>query len=202
VKPDNANAGAIVTVEKRGPWTITSKRAAYDNRWIEVTHHEVITPGGGAGIYGTVHFKNLAIGIVPVDDDGHTYLVGQHRFPLDAYSWEIPEGGGAIGLSVEEQAARELAEETGLRARRWQELLQCDLSNSVTDERAIAFLATELVQGPAEPESTEQLVVRRLPLSEVFRMVSAGEIRDALSVLALQKVQLLQAEGRLSAPFA
>ena len=189
--------GARMTVEKRGPWTILSKRSTYDNRWISVTHHEVITPAGETGIYGTVHYKNLAIGIVPVDQDGHTYLVGQHRFPLDEYSWEIPEGGGVIGNDPQASAARELQEETGLSARQWRKLLECDLSNSVSDERAMTFLAWDLVAGKASPEPTEELASRRLPLTEAFRMVASGEIRDALSVMTLQAVQLLYVEKRL-----
>jgi 8-oxo-dGTP pyrophosphatase MutT (NUDIX family) len=186
-----------MVAEKKGPWTVVSKREAYDNRWIRVTHHDVITPGREAGIYGTVHFKNLAIGIVPVDDQGYTYLVGQHRFALDQYSWEIPEGGGDLDVDPKESAARELKEETGLSATSWCQLLQCDLSNSVSDERGIAFLAWDLTQGMASPDPTEQLVLRRLPLTEVFRMVAAGEIQDALSILALQAVELLHLRGRL-----
>ena len=119
-----------MTVEKRGPWTVLFKRSAYDNRWIGVTHHEVITPAGETGIYGTVHYKNLAIGIVPVDQEGHTYLVGQHRFPLDEYSWEIPEGGGAIGKDPQASAARELQEETGLRASQWHKLRNCPATST------------------------------------------------------------------------
>ena len=84
--------------DKRGPWSIVSTREAYDNRWIRVSHHEVITPSGGAGIYGTIHYKNRALGIVPVDAEQHTFLVGQYRFALDAYSWEIPEGGGPLDI--------------------------------------------------------------------------------------------------------
>jgi len=186
-----------MVAEKRGPWTVVSKRDAYNNQWIRVTHHEVLTPSGESGIYGTVHFKNLAIGIVPVDDHGYTYLVGQHRFPIDRYSWEIPEGGGAIGIDPQQAAARELKEETGLSATSWHQLLRCDLSNSVSDERATAFLAWGLTQGLASPDPTEQLVLRRLPLTEAFRMVANGEIQDALSVLSLQAVQLLQMNGRL-----
>lgn len=174
-----------------------SKREVYDNRWIRVTHHEVIVPAGSPGVYGLVHFKNWAVGVVPVDNDGHTYLVGQYRFPLDEYSWEIPEGGGEIGVDPRESAARELREETGLEARQWQRLLRSDLSNSVSDERAIAFLAWDLTRGTASPDPTEQLVVRRVPLSEAFQMVADGAIQDALSVLSLQAVQLLHLQGRL-----
>jgi 8-oxo-dGTP pyrophosphatase MutT (NUDIX family) len=187
---------------KRGPWSIVSTREAYDNRWIRVTHHDVITPSGDAGIYGTIHYKNRALGIVPVDDEQHTYLVGQHRFALDTYSWEIPEGGGPLGVDFLDSARRELQEETGLSARRWHKLLESDLSNSVNDEKAIVFLACGLEQGQAAPESTEDLAVRRVALSEAFRMVEAGEIRDAVSIMALQAVELLALKGRLAALLA
>ncbi len=182
---------------RRGPWTVLSHNVAYDNRWIRVTHHDVRTPHDEPGIYGTVHFKNWAIGIVPVDDEGWTYLVGQHRFPLDNYSWEIPEGGGPLDVEVAVSAARELKEETGLAAAHWQKLVECELSNSVSDERGTAFLAWGLSAGAAEPDPTEQLAVRRLPLSEAFAMAERGEIRDSLSLLALQAVRLLHLSGRL-----
>jgi len=186
-----------MTTTKKGPWTILSQKEVYENPWIRLTHHEVLTPSLTSGIYGLVHYKNLAIGVVPVDADLHTYLVGQYRFPLDAYSWEIPEGGGAHGIDPLDSAARELREETGLVARRWLKILEADLSNSVSDERAVAYLAWGLTPGKAEPDATEGLVVKRVPLAEAFRMVEAGEIRDALSILSLQAVRLLQLEGRL-----
>jgi 8-oxo-dGTP pyrophosphatase MutT (NUDIX family) len=185
--------------EKRGPWGIVSAREVYDNRWIRVTHHDVITPSGGPGIYGTIHYKNRALGIVPVDAEQHIYLVGQHRFPLDAYSWEIPEGGGPLDVDFLESAKRELQEETGLSARRWHKLFESDLSNSVADESAIAFLACDLEQGQAAPDSTEDLAIRRVPLQQAFRMVEAGEIRDSVSIMALQAVELLALKGRLAA---
>lgn len=186
-----------MTSQKKGPWKIVSQREIYNNPWIQVTHHEVITPAGGGGIYGTVHFKNRAVGVVPVDAQQHTYLVGQYRFALECYSWEIPEGGGTADADPRDTAARELREETGLIAKQWRRLLECDLSNSVTDERATAFLAWDLVQGKPSPDPTEQLALRRLPLIEAFAMVASGEIRDVLSVAALQAVQLLSLEDRL-----
>ena len=146
-----------MTTPKKGPWTILSAKDVYENPWIRLTHHEVLTPAQTPGIYGLVHYKNLAIGVMPVDAEGHTYLVGQYRFPLDAYSWEIPEGGGAAGIDPLESAARELREETGLTARHWRKLLEADLSNSVSDERAVAYVAWGLTPGESEPEATEEL---------------------------------------------
>jgi 8-oxo-dGTP pyrophosphatase MutT (NUDIX family) len=183
--------------QRRGPWQVVSRQQVYDNRWIRLTHHDVINPAGQPGIYGTIHFKNYGIGIVPIDAEMHTYLVGQYRFALDAYSWEIPEGGGPIDADPQAAAARELAEETGLRAARWQKVVEGDLSNSVTDERFIGFLAWDLEQGAAAPEPTEELQIRRLPLVEAFGMIEAGEIRDALSILTLQAIELLHLKDRL-----
>jgi 8-oxo-dGTP pyrophosphatase MutT (NUDIX family) len=188
----------MTTDEKRGPWSIRSRRTAYDNQWIHVTHHEVTTPGGTEGIYGAVHFKQQGVSVVPVDAEGYTYLVGQYRFMLGRYCWEIPAGGGALDTEPLDVAARELQEETGLRARQWRRLLECDLSSSITDERSVAFLAWDLItDGDSSPEPTELLTIRRLPLQQAFDMVAEGEIRDAVSVITLQAVRLLQLENRL-----
>lgn len=178
----------------KNPWTTTSKRVAYENPWIKIAHHEVINPGGGSGIYGLVHFKNQAIGIVPVDEEGCTYLVGQWRYPLEEYHWEIPEGGCPLGSDPLATAKRELKEETGLVAAEWTTLLDFHLSNSVTDEYGIAYLALGLTQEVAEPEETEEIQVKRVPLKEAVEMVMQGKIKDALSVMALQRVALAHPE--------
>jgi ADP-ribose pyrophosphatase len=176
------------------PWTTLSSETRYDNNWITVTEHQVLTPAQTPGIYGTVHFKNLAIGIVPVDKDGFTWLVGQYRYPLKAYSWEIPEGGGSISEPPVESAMRELKEETGLQANRWEKILEMHLSNSVTDERAIVFLATDLTEGTATPDETEVLSIRRVSFEDALHMVERGEITDAVSVAAILKAALLLKE--------
>ena len=183
--------------ELHNPWTIIDENIVYQNNWITLTHFNVLNPAGGKGVYGKVHFKNKAIGVVAVDADQNTYLVGQYRFTINQYSWEIPEGGGPIAESALEGAKRELLEETGLKANKWIRLGDGHLSNSVTDEYAEYFLATELSQHDAEPEDTEQLMVKKLPLKEVFAMANDGRIKDALSLLTLHKLELMLLKGEI-----
>lgn len=173
------------------PWKTLKSSVKYENPWISVTEHDVINPNGGKGIYGTIHFKNLAIGILPVDDEGFTWLVGQYRYPLRSYSWEIPEGGGPIEIDPLVSAKRELKEETGLEADRWEKIMELHLSNSATDETSIVYLARGLRQGTAHPEEDEQLTLKRLPLEEAIRMAIDGKITDAISVAALLRAQTL-----------
>lgn len=175
-----------------------AQRVIYENPWIGLTEYDVINPGGGKGIYGKVRFKSLAIGILPLDARGYTWLVGQYRFTLDAYTWELPEGGGDPMLPPVESAKRELLEETGLVATDWSELMQMHLSNSVTDELAHVFLARGLEQHQAQPEESEDLAIRRLPFEEAYRMVEKGEVTDSISVAAILKVKLLLVQGELS----
>ncbi|HTR27958.1 MAG TPA: NUDIX hydrolase [Puia sp.] len=184
--------------EHRNPWTVLAQREIYDNPWIGLTEYDVINPGGGKGIYGKVRFKSLAIGILPLDEQGNTWLVGQYRFALGSYSWEIPEGGGDPAVPPVESARRELLEETGLVAKEWVDLMEMHLSNSVTDERAFIFLARGLEQQESAPDETEELVVRRLPFEEAYRMVEQGVITDSMSVAAILKVKLLLVLGELS----
>ncbi len=179
------------------PWQTLHSKTVYDNPWIEVSHRDVLTPAGTPGIYGLVHFKNLAIGIVPLDEELHTWLVGQYRYTLGAYSWEIPEGGGPLGTDPLHSAQRELAEETGIIAEQWTPILELHTSNSVTDEYGLAYLAQGLQFGNAQPEETEQLTVRKLPLAEAVDMVMYGQITDALAIAALLKTQLLLDRGQL-----
>ena len=164
------------------PWQITAEKKVYDNPWINVTEYQVINPSGNPGIYGKVRFKNLAIGVLPLDAELNTYLVGQYRFPLDEYSWEMPEGGGPLCLDPLASAKRELLEETGLVATNWTEIQRMHLSNSVTDEYCLIYTATGLEQFEAEPEDTEQLMVKKLPFDKVYRMVCDGEITDSAAV--------------------
>jgi 8-oxo-dGTP pyrophosphatase MutT (NUDIX family) len=172
----------------RNPWATHTDETRYDNRWISISHRTVTTPAGTPGIYGVVHFKNIATGVVPIDDEGFTWLVGQYRYTLDQYHWEIPEGGCPKGESPLAAAQRELMEETGIVADTWELLLESHLSNSVTDEYCVCYMARNLHFGAAEPEDTEDLQVRRLPLKVAIQMVMDGEITDSMSVMALLKV--------------
>lgn len=187
----------FASMEERNPWTTIESRKIYDNNWIGLTEHQVINPSGGKGIYGEVHFKNLAIGILPLDEELNTWLVGQYRFPLKAYSWEIPEGGGPLGSDPLDSAKRELLEETGLSATDWVELQRMHLSNSVSNELAIIYIARGLSMGIAEPEETEELRLRKLPFQEAYEMVLNGEITDSMSVAAILRTKIILQESQL-----
>jgi ADP-ribose pyrophosphatase len=180
------------------PWKILSSNDVYDNSWVTVTEFKVINPSGGRGIYGQVHFKNIAIGIIVLDERLNTWLVGQYRFPVDHYSWEIPEGGSPLDEDPLEGAKRELLEETGLAAKSWEKILEMELSNSVSDEKAIIYLAWGLEQHHADPEDTEELELKKLPFDEVYQMVEDGTIVDSISVAAILKVKLMLTDGRIS----
>lgn len=177
--------------ETKNPWRTLAAKKIYSNPWIEVREDAVIRPDGEHGIYGVVHYRNLAVGVLPIEDE-FIYLVGQYRYPLDRYSWEIPEGGCASGEDPLQAAQRELEEETGLHARHWRQMGEAHLSNSVSDERAVWFVATELTQGIQRPEGTEQLNVLRVPFAEALAMVLRGEITDALSLLAIMHYRIQQ----------
>jgi 8-oxo-dGTP pyrophosphatase MutT (NUDIX family) len=173
-----------------GPWLRHNRRVAYENAWITIWHDEVTRPDGEPGVYGIVHFANLAVGVLAIDAQDRVLLVGQHRYALDEYSWEIPEGGVPEGESPFEGARRELREETGVDAADWVELARSHLSNSVSDELAILYLATGLTTGDATPDGTEALDVRWVPFDEVLAMTVDGRITDALTVLAVQRIAI------------
>jgi ADP-ribose pyrophosphatase len=175
----------------KNPWKTLEKKTVYQNQWISLEEHQVINPAGKPGIYGKVLFKNKALGIIPVDDEGFTWLVGQYRYTLEEYSWEIPMGGGLLDKDPLENAQRELKEETGITARRWEKIMRIHTSNSVTDEEGFVFLARELTFGDTEFEETEELHIRKIKLSEAVEMVMEGNITDSISVAGLLKAEKL-----------
>lgn len=188
-------AASSELVEHVGPWTRHSRRVAYDNPWITVWHDHVARPDGSPGIYGVVHFANLAVGAVVLDDDDRVLLVGQHRYTLDAYSWEIPEGGVPAGEAPLEGARREVREETGVEADGWREIVRFDLSNSISDEAGLIFAARAVAHGAASPEPSEELAIRWVPFDEALAMTADGRITDAMSILGLQRIALERARA-------
>ncbi|MEY2963457.1 MAG: hypothetical protein RL754_718 [Bacteroidota bacterium] len=178
------------SIINRGDWKIVNSEKVYENPWIALKHHEVITPGGSKGIYGEVCFQNLAIGIIALDEEGNTWRVGQYRFPTQQFSWEIPEGGGPLGVDPLESAKRELREEVGYVANSWEPLLEMQLSNSVTNEKALVFVARDLEFVGTEHEDTENLSIEKLPFVELYDQVMRGEITDSISVAAVLKLAI------------
>ena len=177
-----------MTGHESNPWIRRSRATVYENPWIEVLHDEVTRPNGEPGIYGVVHFRSRAVGVVALDADDRVLLVGQYRYTLDRYSWEIPEGGNPLDEDPLDGARRELAEETGYEARSWRELTRFTLSNSVTDEEGVMFVATDLTEGQASPDPTEALQVRWVAFADALDMVASGEIHDVMTQVALLSV--------------
>jgi 8-oxo-dGTP pyrophosphatase MutT (NUDIX family) len=178
--------------ESKNPWKTLNVTEVYDNPWIHIDEHDVINPSGNPGIYGKIHFKNIACGIIPLDDDNTTWIVGQYRYALDRYSWEIPMGGVVVGTDLIAGAQRELKEETGLTAVHWKKILDVDLSNSITDEVGVVFVAEGLKRGKPEFEDTEQIEIRELPFDDLVQMALDGQITDVLSVAGILKLATMK----------
>jgi 8-oxo-dGTP pyrophosphatase MutT (NUDIX family) len=172
------------------PWTRRSRSLAYENAWIQVFHDDVLRPDGGPGVYGVVHPRTHAVGVVAIDDRDRVLLVGQYRYTLDRYSWEIPEGGVPLEMDPLEGARRELAEETGYRAETWRELMRFSLANSTSDETGAIYLATGLTEGEPDPDDTEELSVRWMPFDEAIEAVRSGELHDGVTQLGLLRTAL------------
>jgi len=181
--------------ENKNPWIVKSKKIVYDNAWVQIQHHEVINPSGGDGIYGVVHLKNYAIGIIPIDENGYTWLVGQYRYPLDVYSWELPEGGGPLEDDPLESAKRELREEVGITANKWTKIMDIHTSNSITDELGFVYVAQDLTFGETEHEEVEEIVIRKVHFNELVDMIMNGQITDSITIASVLKLQLLINKG-------
>ncbi len=173
-------------------WKKLSSRTVYENGWMEVREDHVINPGGGRNDYGYVHFKNVAVAIIALDDANNTWLVGQDRYTLGEYSWELPMGGAPLDEPPLMAAKRELEEETGIRAAHWKELMRLHTSNSITDELGFAYVATDLSFGDTKFEETEDLAIRKLPLADAVQMVVDGEITDAICAAALLRIHAVK----------
>lgn len=188
--------------EGANPWRVRGISRPFENDWFALERHEVVRPDGADGLYTVIRMRRLAVGVLPIDAEGCVHLVGQWRFPLGRYSWEMPEGGAEPGEAAWACAERELAEETGLSARDWTQILEMDLSNSLTDERAVLFLASGLTPGAAAPDPTEVLATRRAPFKEVLARVAGGEIRDALTVAAVLRAHHMALTGEIAPDLA
>jgi len=180
-----------MSIDRSNPWKTISQRISFKNPYFSVSEHDVLTPAGDPGYYGVIHFVRHAVGAIPIDAEGNTWLVGQYRYPHDTYEWEIPEGGADPGETTLECAQRELREETGIIAADWQLLLEMQVSNSVTDEISTTYIARVLSFTEAQPEATEQLTIRKLPIDEAIELALAGGIRDSISVASLLKIRAL-----------
>lgn len=177
--------------KKIGSWTELERKEIYDNPWIKLTESEVLNPNGGEGIYGVVHFKNLAIGVIPLDEEMNTWIVGQDRFPFAGkFTWEIIEGGGPLNEDPLDSAKRELLEEAGLKAENWELIQEMDLSNSATDERAMIYVARGLSFHESDPDETEDLQVKKISFEDLYQMVLKGEVKDSLSVAGVLRLKL------------
>ena len=184
--------------KKRGSWTELSTEVKYDNPWIQVSESQILNPNGGKGIYGVVHFKNLAIGVIPIDEEGNTWIVGQERFPFDGkYTWEIIEGGGPLEDDPVDSARRELLEEAGLKAEKMTLIQEMDLSNSATTEHVKIYVATGLTQHETNPDETEKLDIKKVSFEELYNMVLSGEVIDSLSVTGVLKYKILKDAGQI-----
>ena len=172
------------------PWKTLGIKSIYENPWLRLEEHDVINPAGGKNLYGKICFLNQAVGVIPLDEAGNTWLVGQYRYTLDDYSWEIPEGGSPLGEDPIETARRELREETGLLAQDIQLLLNLHTSNSVTDEEGFIYLAKGLELGETEHEDTEDITVRKLPLEEAINMAIKGEKTRAILLAGLYRLAI------------
>ena len=182
-------------MSEENPWKTLSSEIKYENPWIRVTESKVINPAGNDGIYGVVHFKNNAVAVIPLDEENNTWLVGQYRYTLNSYEWEVPEGGSPEGEDPIQTAHRELEEETGFKATEMKLILEMQLSNSVSDEVSYSYVARGLSFSGTMPEETEQLQIKKLPFEEVYQMALRGEIRDALSVASIFKLKLMMVNG-------
>jgi 8-oxo-dGTP pyrophosphatase MutT (NUDIX family) len=173
-----------------------------DNPWFGVDDYQAVAPTGVPSRYYVARFKNRAVGVLPLFEDGTVALVGQWRFPFGAYSWEIPEGGAPMTEQPLAGAQRELREEAGLVAADWREVLRLTPSNASTDETCFCYLATGLTRTETEPDPTEALTLARVPFLEALAAATSGKILDAMTVATLLRVHHMAVTGELPGDLA
>lgn len=179
-------------VASRNPWTTTASRVVYQNPWISVREDQVIRPDGRPGIYGVVDIRP-SIGVVALDDQDRIVLVGQWRYALNRYSWEIPRGGSHPGeIDMLTVAQRELAEETGVLAAHWRRLGPVDICNGVANDVQTLFLATGLTATDRRLDPEEDIAVEWHPFDEAVRMALDGRITEVCSIAAILQVAILR----------
>ncbi|AYG95567.1 NUDIX hydrolase [Brevundimonas naejangsanensis] len=183
-------------------WRSFGESVLVETPWMRVTRHPVQAPTGMEADYVVMRPRNVGTGVLPLHDDGTVDLVGQHRFTLMRYSWEMPEGGAPEGEDPFEAVQRELAEEAGLKAAYWRAALDMDLSNSITDERAMAWVAWGLTPAPTDPDPTEVIVSVRVPFRDLLAEIERGAVRDAMTVATAYKAYHMAREGDLPAALA
>lgn len=187
------------TLQSHGDgWRVKTVERVHDNPWFAVDAYQAIAPTRADARYFMQVYKNVAVGVLPLHEDGTVTLVGQWRFCFGAYSWELPEGGAPLDEDPLDGAKRELREEAGLEAAEWRLVLRMDLSNASSDEIALGFLATGFTAATTAPDPTEQLSVARIPFREALRAAVAGEITDAITVAMLLRLHHMAVEGELS----
>lgn len=186
-----------VRLARRPQWQELTSHTVFENPWIRIESHDVIAPTGRPAHYGLVKFANRGIAVLPLHEDGTVSIVGQARFATKAYSWELPEGGGPLDEAPRDAAIRELREETGLVAADLREILSFDMSNSVTDEVAVCFLATGLSQSETAPDETEAFEYARVPFRDLLDAVIKGQVRDGLTVVSVLRVYHMAVSGDL-----
>lgn len=183
--------------ENKNPWNLLNKKDVYESPWISVSHHDILNPVGNPGTYSVVHFKNFAIGVLPLDENFNTWIVGQFRYPFNMFTWEIPEGGGPLNIDPRESAKRELEEECGIIANKFTFIQHMQLSNSATDEVAYLYVAQNLSFTKSSPDDNEELHVKKIHFNELYEMVLNGKVTDSLTVAAVLKTKLMMIEGKL-----
>ncbi|MFC5371585.1 NUDIX domain-containing protein [Brevundimonas faecalis] len=183
-------------------WASHGDSVMIDTPWMQVTRHPATAPTGAAADYQVVRPKNVGTGVLPLHEDGTVTMVGQHRFALMRYSWEMPEGGAPMAEDPFDAVRRELAEEAGLAAEHWRAALDMDLSNSITDERAMTWVAWGLSAVPVDPDPTEVIVSVRVPFRDLLAEIERGAVRDSLTVATAYKAYHMAREGELPAALA